>query len=65
MKLKKVLKDRILNDNIFSLQLAMELNVRQEWVLKMAKKDSKTLLLPPSITFFKKNGYSEEEILEK
>ncbi|MGP2570001.1 hypothetical protein ACT4R9_05425 [Ornithobacterium rhinotracheale] len=64
MKLKKELKDRILNDNIFSLQLAMELNVRQEWVLKMAKKDSKTLLLPPSISFFKQNGYSEKEIIE-
>ncbi|MRJ09717.1 hypothetical protein EDL98_01245 [Ornithobacterium rhinotracheale] len=64
MKLKKELKDRILNDNIFSLQLAIKLNVRQEWVLKMAKKESKTLLLPPSISFFKEKGYSEKEIIE-
>lgn len=63
MIITEKLKNRILEDNDFSLKLALRLKVSQEWLKRMAKDYNKRLLLPDTIRFYKENGIADEDIM--
>lgn len=63
MEITEKLKTKILEDNEFSLKLAMHLKVSQEWVKRMAKERNQKLLLPHVIRFYKEAGIPDEEIM--
>uniref|UniRef100_UPI0039A63013 hypothetical protein n=1 Tax=Ornithobacterium rhinotracheale TaxID=28251 RepID=UPI0039A63013 len=65
MKVKEEIFKRILTDNIFSLELAKELNCRQLWVLRMAEKRKNGLTTPKAIAFYLDKGYELEDIFEQ
>ena len=61
---QKIIK-RIISDNDFSLRMAIHLKATQVAVILKARRKSNSLLLPNCIEFYKQNGYSDDEILEK
>lgn len=61
---QKIIK-RIISDNDFSLRMAIHLKVTQVAVILKARRKSNSLLLPNCIEFYKQNGYSDDEFLEK
>lgn len=66
MELRQEIKDRIINDNLFSLELAYLLNRKQESLVRAAGRENTPDILTnyAAIVFFKKKGYSEAEIFE-
>jgi|GEM_PF-307861 len=54
--------ERILSDNEFSLALSQHLRKKQDTVIRLAKRKSDILRLPEQISFYKRNGYAENEI---
>lgn len=55
--------NKIINDNKFSLKLALYMNLSQQSVIKHAKSRNECLVNATQIEFFKKEGYSYEEIV--
>lgn len=65
MKVSKVILEKILKDNSFSVKLAETLNITQLSVRNLAKRNSDKLTLYIAIKFYKEQGFSEEEIFAK
>lgn len=64
MKVSKTIIEKILNDNAFSADLAGVLNIQQQSVLGLARRNSEKLTLWKAVKFYKKKGFSEEQIFE-
>lgn len=65
MKLSEKLKEKILTDNDFSLDLAKVMNVRQDWVLRAAKLGSNRLMLPDAAEVYRQYGFKDSEMFVK
>lgn len=65
MKPNRKLVQEILSNNVFSLELAKILNVKQNVILKRAERYSQLLLLEMCVKFYKEQGFTEEDIFEK
>lgn len=63
-KVSKIIINKILNDNDFSLELAIRLGIQQQSVKGLAKRKSEKLTLYEAIIFYKEKGYTENEIFE-
>ena len=61
-KVSKIIIDKILNENDFSIGLAKVLDIQQQSVLGLAKRNSNKLTLFISIKYYKEKGFTEEEI---
>ncbi len=70
MRVSPIITEKIIEDNEFSLELALFLNdkgliVKQLTLEMQAKRNSNKLLHPLYMEFYKIKGYGEEEIIEK
>lgn len=63
--LSEKILERIIKENEFSLMLSLHLKRRQDSVIRMAKKNHPVLRLPEQIEFYKKYGYTMDDILVK
>ena len=61
-KVSKIIIDKILNENNFSIELAKHLDIQQQSVLGLAKRNSNKLTLFIAIQYYKEKGFTEEEI---
>ena len=61
-KVSKIIIDKILNENNFSIELAKHLDIQQQSVLGLAKRNSNKLTLFVAVKFYIEKGFSEEEI---
>lgn len=59
MVLPEELKNKILNDNDFSLRLCLLTEQSQEALKKKVKRNSVQLFLPTYLNFYKENGFEE------
>ena len=62
MKVSKIIIEKILNDNNFSIELAKRLGNQQQSVLGLARRNSRNLTLWESVLFYKEQGFTEEQI---
>ncbi|MFK8288463.1 hypothetical protein ACI76W_04325 [Capnocytophaga canimorsus] len=58
MKPNRKLVQEILSNNVFSLELAKILNVKQNVILKRAERYSQLLLLEMCVKFYKEQGFT-------
>lgn len=65
MKVSKKIKDLILYDNVFSLELAGILKIQQLSLKLLVRRNSDRLTLFQCVEFYKSKGYTEDEIFEK
>lgn len=65
MKVSKIIIEKILNDNEFSIELAKRLGNQQQSVLGLARRNSRNLTLWEAVMFYKEKGFTEEQIFEK
>lgn len=65
MKVSKLIRQKILKDNSFSIELAKVLQVQQQSVIALAKRNSNKLTLYAAIQFYKEKGFSDQEIFEE
>ena len=65
MKVSKIIIEKILSDNEFSIELAKRLGNQQQSVLGLARRNSRNLTLWEAVMFYKEKGFTEEQILEK
>lgn len=65
MKVSKIIIEKILNDNEFSIELAKRLGNQQQSVLGLARRNSRNLTLWEAVMFYKEQGFTEEQIFEK
>lgn len=63
-KVSKIIRQKILEDNEFSNQLAIQLGIKQQSVIGLAKRNSDKLSFYQAIMFYKMRGYKENEIFE-
>ena len=61
-KVSKIIIDKILKENDFSIGLAKVLDIQQQSVLGLAKRNSNKLTLFIAIKYYKEKGFTEEEI---
>lgn len=61
-KVSKLIRDKIIEDNKFSNELAMRMNIQQQSVIGLAKRNSNKLTLYEAVKFYMEKGYSENEI---
>ena len=61
-KVSKIIIQKILLENNFSIELAKRLEVQQQSVLGLARRNSSKLTLYEAVQFYKENGFTEEEI---
>ena len=61
-KVSVLIVQKILNENNFSIELAKILDIQQQSVLGLAKRNSNKLTLFIAVQFYKEKGFSEEEI---
>lgn len=61
-KVSKIIIDKILKENDFSIRLAKVLDIQQQSVLGLAKRNSNKLTLFIAIKYYKEKGFTEEEI---
>lgn len=64
MKVSKMILEKILTDNDFSLGLAGVFGIKQISLEMLARRNSGKLTQYAAIEFYKKNGFTEEEIFE-
>ena len=62
-KVSKIIIDKILNENNFSIELAKHLDIQQQSVLGLAKRNSNKLTLFVAVKFYIGKGCSEEEMV--
>ena len=62
-KVSKIIIDKILNENNFSIELAKHLDIQQQSVLGLAKRNSNKLTLFVAVKFYIAKGFSEEEMV--
>ena len=65
MKVSKIIIEKILNDNEFSIELAKRLGNQQQSVLGLARRNSRNLTLWEAVMFYTEKGFTEEQIFEK
>ena len=67
MNLSSEIKQRILTDNQFSLNLALRLDMKQDYIMKLARREdtAPTLMVYPAIKFYEENGYDESHFDSK
>ena len=65
MKISKKVIDKILQDNKFSLKMALLLDIQQTSVRALARSNSDKLGHAKLVEFYKEEGFSEEEIWNK
>ena len=65
MKVSKIIIEKILSDNEFSIELAKRLGNQQQSVLGLARRNSRNLTLWEAVMFYKEKGFTEEQIFEK
>ncbi|MCT7903707.1 MAG: helix-turn-helix domain-containing protein [Candidatus Ornithobacterium hominis] len=63
-KVSEVIRNRIIEDLKFSSGLSLALNIQQQSVIALAKRNSDKLTLYAAVNFYKLNGYKEIEIFE-
>lgn len=61
-KVSKIIIDKILSENDFSIELAKRLDIQQQSVLGLAKRNSNKLTLFIAVKFYIEKGFTEEEI---
>ena len=61
-KVSKIIIDKFLKENDFSIGLAKVLDIQQQSVLGLAKRNSNKLTLFIAIKYYKEKGFTEEEI---
>ncbi|SDE00718.1 hypothetical protein [Riemerella columbipharyngis] len=64
MRVTKLILEKILSDNEFSIELAKELGIQQQSVLGLARRNSQKLTLYQAVNFYIEKGFSKEEIFE-
>lgn len=64
MKISQKIIEKILNDNVFSIELAKRLGNQQQSILGLARRNSRNLTLWEAVMFYKEQGFTEEEIFE-
>lgn len=64
MKVSKKIKDRIMKDNSFSLQLAEVLGIQQSSLRLLVRRNSDRLTLYQCVEFYRRDGYTDVEIFE-
>lgn len=62
--LAQTILDRILTDNDFSLRMSLHMNIRQDSLFRLVKRNSNSLNLPEQVAFYKEEGYEEDKIFE-
>ncbi len=63
-KVSNLIREKILTDNKFSSELAVKLDIQQQSVLGLARRNSAKLTLYQAILFYKDKGFTEEEIFD-
>ena len=61
-KVSVLILQKILNENNFSIELAKILDIQQQSVLGLAKRNSNKLTLFIAVQFYKEKGFTEDEI---
>lgn len=61
-KVSEIIIEKILKDNNFSMELAKTLDIQQQSVLGLAKRNSNKLTLFIAVQFYKANGFAEKDI---
>jgi predicted XRE-type DNA-binding protein len=64
MKVHTKIREKILTDNDFSLDIAKLLGIQQYSVKELAKRNSDKLVLYHIVEFYKQKGFSIEDIFE-
>ena len=64
-KVSDFIVQKILKENNFSMELAKILDIQQQSVLGLAKRNSNKLTLYVAVQFYKDKGFSEDEIFLK
>ncbi len=64
MKVSNLIIQKILTDNHFSNELAIELGIQQQSVLGLARRNSNKLTLYQAVLFYRAKGFKDEEIFE-
>ncbi|MFC6269468.1 hypothetical protein [Frigoriflavimonas asaccharolytica] len=64
-KVSDFIVQKILKENNFSMELARILDIQQQSVLGLAKRNSNKLTLYVAVQFYKDKGFSEDEIFFK
>lgn len=64
-KVSELIRKKILEDNDFSMKLATELEIQQQSVLGLARRNSNKLTLYLAVEFYRKNGFSLEQIFNQ
>lgn len=64
MRVNYKILEKILKDNDFSMGLAKAIGVRQQSVLALARRNSEKLTLYAAVLFYKKYGFTDEDIFE-
>lgn len=62
IKINKIIIDRILKDNEFSMELAMRMGIQQQSVMGLARRNSVKLTLYEAVLFYRECGYDESSI---
>lgn len=63
-RVSTIIIDKILHDNDFCMDLAKKLELQQQSVIGLAKRNSDKLTLYEAILFYKSKGFVESEIFE-
>ena len=64
MKVSKKIIEEILTDNDFSMGVAKAMNIQQQSVMGLARRNSEKLTLYSAILYYKAQGFTEEEIFK-
>lgn len=62
MNISKKIIDRILNDNDFSMELAMRMGIQQQSVMGLARRNSVKLTLYEAVLYYRGCGYDDKDI---
>ena len=64
MKVSQIIIEKLLNDRDFRLSTALAMKISENNVRNLAKAKSENLTKYSAVKFFKKSGFSENEIFE-
>ena len=64
MKVSKKIIEKILTNNDFSMGVAKAMNIQQQSVMGLAKRNSEKLTLYSAILYYKSQGFTEKDIFE-
>lgn len=65
LKVSKKIRDKILEDKEFSSKVALLLGIKQVSAELLARRNSRSLTLHILVEFYKREGFTEDEIFEK